>query len=404
MSGQKVKKPVRLSGKRAAREILLLSTVASVSPEGKERLSSLLSGEVDWKHLMNLAVLHDIAPLLFRNLQANELNGLVPASHLHRLDQIYHQTLYRNVIFSDELSRVLTAFNQRGIPVISLKGTALAEMLYDNPALRTTSDMDILVRLDDLSRAGSLLAELGYEQAASLSRQSHPFHGAPYHRQATLPVFIELHWDLEDEKLINAPKHEIWGRARTLHLQVGDTLMLSPEDTLLFAIVQLCKSFDQLKALSDIAEMLRKYRDVLDWRYILESARSWGIAAGAYYSLKLAADLLEAPAPAGVIRELKPLAWRRALIGFLTDRDSFISRIKWNKLRDETLVLLRGLMMRNIRTTVLVLKKYRGPNKRGGKLRTAFWIALVFVTILGLKTVRAVSFGAVSPVQRKLRN
>jgi len=381
---------------------LLLSAAAGLSIHNKERISALLSGNVDWKYLINLALLHDIAPLVSHSFAANGFNDRVPAPYIQRLDAAYHQTIYKNVILSDELSGVLSAFNRHGIPVISLKGTTLAEMLYDNPALRTTSDMDILVKPGDLPRARSLLVELGYRQTESQPQQSHPFHGAPFYRQAALPVFIELHWDLEDEKLISAPVQEIWSRAQTLRLQGGDTLILSPEDTLLFAVVQLCKSFDQLKVLSDIAGLLRKY-DTLDWPYILGSARRWGIAAGVYYSLKLAADLLEAPVPLSALRELKPRAWRRMLIRFLTDRNLFISRIKWDKLRTETLVLVRGLMMRNARQAVLVLKKYRGPGKRGGRLRTVLWIFLVFVAMLGLRIARAVSFGAVDPVENKLQ-
>ena len=399
MSSQKTTKPPKsLSGKRAAREILLLSTTANLSPEKKERISSLLSGKVDWKYLMNLAVLHEIAPLISRNFAANGLNIQVPKPYLDQFDKIYHQTLYKNVILSEELSRVLSAFNQRGIPAISLKGTALAEMLYENPALRTTSDMDILVKPDDLLRSHALLIELGYQQTISESQQPHPFHGAPYYRQAALPVFIELHWDLEDEKLIPTRRQEIWSRVRTLSLQGIRTLVLSPEDTLMFAIVQLCKSFDQLKVLSDIAELVKKHKESLDWRYILESARAWGIGTGVYYSLKRAKDLLEAPVPSFVFRELKPEPWRRVIIEFLSSQESFVSRIKWKKLRDETLVLVRGLMMKYPRQTVLVLKKYRGPDERGAWLRTIIWIILVFIAILGLKTVKTVSFGIINPV------
>lgn len=371
------------SGRRAAREILLLCTTANLSPERKERISSLLSGNVDWKYLLDLAEFHGIAPLISRNFTVNDLNSRVSKPYLQRLNEIYNKTLYRNVILSDELTKILSAFNQRGIRVISLKGIALAEMLYENPALRTMSDMDILVQPDDLPRASSLLIEMGYKQLTSPVHQAHPFHGAPYYKQTTFPIFIELHWDLEDEKLMSTPMEKIWGRAQTLQLQWGKTMTLSFEDTLMFSIVQLCKQFDHLKVLGDIAELMKKYQRALDWRYIVDSAHSWGIGTGVYYSLKRAQDLLEAPVPPSVIKELKPKTWRRGIVEFLLSQEVFISPIKWYKLRMETLVLVRSLMMKHARQTLLVLEKYRGVGERGAWLRTAIWIILVFIAALG---------------------
>ncbi len=389
---QLTKKPrLYSSGKRAAREILLLCTTANLSPERKERISSLLSGNVDWKYLLDLAIFHGIAPLISRNLAVNDLNSRVLKPYLERLNEIYNKTLYRNMILSDELTKILSAFNQRGIPVISLKGIALAEMLYENPALRTMSDMDILVQPDDLKRASSLLIEMGYAQLTLPNYKIHPFHGAPYYKQTTFPIFIELHWDLEDEKLMSTPREKIWSRAQTLQLQWGKTMVLSLEDTLMFSVVQLCKQFDQLKVLGDIAELIKKYKGGLDWRYIVNSAHSWGIGTGVYYSLKRAQDLLEAPVLLSVIKELKPKAWRRCMVEFLASQVIFVSPIKSHKLRMETLVLVRGLMIKHARQTLLVLEKYRGVGERGAWLRTVIWIMLVYITALGRNIAGVIS-------------
>lgn len=370
---------------------MLLCTTANLSPERKERISSLLSGNVDWKYLLDLAIFHGIAPLISRNLAVNDLNSRVLKPYLERLNEIYNKTLYRNMILSDELTKILSAFNQRGIPVISLKGIALAEMLYENPALRTMSDMDILVQPDDLKRASSLLIEMGYAQLTLPNYKIHPFHGAPYYKQTTFPIFIELHWDLEDEKLMSTPREKIWSRAQTLQLQWGKTMVLSLEDTLMFSVVQLCKQFDQLKVLGDIAELIKKYKGGLDWRYIVNSAHSWGIGTGVYYSLKRAQDLLEAPVLLSVIKELKPKAWRRCMVEFLASQVIFVSPIKSHKLRMETLVLVRGLMIKHARQTLLVLEKYRGVGERGAWLRTVIWIMLVYITALGRNIAGVIS-------------
>ncbi len=370
------------SGRQAAGEILILCTTTRMTSGNKERLSGLLAGKVDWEYLMSLVEFHNIAPLVYHNITENNLGDRVDKSCLERLQATYNDTLYRNVVFSSELARILSAFNRQDIPVIALKGLALAEMLYGNMVLRTMSDIDILVSADDLPRAGALLKEMGCEQSASPDRTSHPFHGAPYIKKGKAPFSIELHWNLEDERLISVPVARIWERSRTLKLQWGEPRVLSLEDTLIFSAIQLYKEFDRLKILGDIAVLIKKYEGDLDWRYIMDAARSWGTGTIIYYSLRRAKDLLEAPVPPGILEELKPEAWRRWAIGFFSSHEALLTPTNWLKIREETLIIVRSLMMSRCHQARLVLEKNRGKGKRAAWLRTTAWIIIMCIRSL----------------------
>jgi hypothetical protein len=367
-----------LSEGRAAREILLLLATASLSPDRKKRISRLLAGKVNWRYLLDLAEFHNIAPFISYNLTANGLASQVPKPYIERMCQTYNATLFRNVILAHELVRVLTVFSQRRIGVITLKGTVLADQLYGNLGLRAIADIDILVKPEELAQAGSLLMEIGYKKLTAQQEQCHPFHEV-YSRQTQFPLFIELHWNLDDEKLVSVPGQIIWHRAQHLQMQEGSTMVLSLEDNFLFLSNHLIKHDDQLlRSLCDIAELLKRYSTALDWDYIIKSARSWGIEIGAYYSLKQAKELLGAPVPVSTLRALKPKLWRRWVLNFLVSRETFMSPIKWDKLRSETLVLVRSLMMKCANRTALVLANFRGRGKKGVWLKAIFWIVLVF--------------------------
>ena len=95
--------------------------------------------------ILDSIVCHGITSLVASNLMVNGLRDRIPDHYLDRLNRVYTSTLYRNMLLSGELNNILSAFNKHDIPVISLKGTVLAEVLYENPALRATADMDILV-------------------------------------------------------------------------------------------------------------------------------------------------------------------------------------------------------------------------------------------------------------------
>ena len=171
-----VKNTSSLAGRRAAREILLLGTTATLSSDNMKRLSTVLAGTVDWKYLFNLAEYHRVGPLIAYNLTRNDLANQVPALYLERLSQIYTDNVHRNVFLSDELVKILSIFNQNGIDVITLKGTVLGEQLYVNPGLRTTHDIDILVQPDKVPQASNLLQKMEYSESTLPDEIEHPFH------------------------------------------------------------------------------------------------------------------------------------------------------------------------------------------------------------------------------------
>jgi len=388
VSGQDRSSP---PGRRSSREILLLCATANILPGRKERISQILAGTIDWRYLLDLAKFHDVAPLIAHNLVNNGLGNLVPQPCLERLKQIYNSTLYRNILLSDELTRVLAVFRQHGIAAIVLKGTTLAEQLYGNPALRTVVDIDIMVRPGELSSASSLLVEMGYEQLVPPQTWYHSFHKAPYRKQRKFPVFIELHWDLEDRRLVAIPQQDIWNRAQWLKLPGGNIMVLSPEDTLLFLSNNFSKQGGRkLRSVCDIAELIKKYDRVLNWDYIVKSSKSWNIEVALYYSLRWAHDLLGAPVPISSVRALKPGVWRRCLLGLLMNQEFFISSIRLDKLRAETYIVARSLMMKHGRQMLEVLSRYRDAEKGAKWLRTASWVILVFGAALARNTIRAI--------------
>jgi hypothetical protein len=379
-------------GRQAARDILLLAAAASISPEIKERISGILDGAVDWKYLLDLAETHSITPLIAHTFLTSGLIKQIPQPYSERLNNDYHNNLYKNVILSDELSRLISIFHRFGIPIIPLKGTILAEQLYGNPGLRTVADIDIVVQPDKLSPASSLLLEIGYQQSASKQTWDHPFHEAPYYKRGQLPFTIELHRELENPRLVTIPHDDIWRRAQELKIQGETVLVLSPEDNLLYLANNFSKPDNFiLKSLCDITELLKKYDGIMDWDYIMDSACSWQIKTSVYFSLKLARDILGAPVNVSIIQALKPRLWRRGTLEFLVSQKDFVSPIKRLKLRTETYVIVRGLMMKHARQTLLVLEKYRGAGEKWPWLRTVIWIILVFVAALGKNIPRVIS-------------
>ena len=201
-----------------------------------------------------------------------------------------------------------------------------------------------------------------------------------------------LHWNLDDRRLVAIREEDIWRRAQPLQMQGASTLVLSPEDTLLFLSNHLTKEADKLlKPICDITELLKKYDGNLDWDYIIKSARVWEVEAAVYFALRWSQELLGAPVPPSAIEILKPRAWRRWLLEFLVNREFFIAESKPTRLRDEIYTMARSLMMKHRHGAVLVFTKNHGDSEKGFRPRTAFWIALVLSAALGRNIAKFIS-------------
>ena len=131
------------------------------------------------------------------------------------------RTLARTVWLQAHLAAFLRACAEAELPVIVLKGAALAETVYPRLGLRDFRDLDILVRPADAPRARAVLECLGY--AADETHWHDLLTGddcqADFARQTSGgPVVLELHTDFVNNDLLRdqvaAAGEDLWRRAR----------------------------------------------------------------------------------------------------------------------------------------------------------------------------------------------
>ena len=98
----------------------------------------------------------------------NESPAGVSSSHRHaapgRPYSPRAQALGRTLGADRVTAEVVGAFGRAGIRSVLLKGPAIARWLYDDGALRTYMDCDLLVPPDGFHRAEEILEELGFER------------------------------------------------------------------------------------------------------------------------------------------------------------------------------------------------------------------------------------------------
>ena len=114
------------------------------------------------------------------------------------LQQDYYHAAAKNLMIGRQIQTAIDALTEAGIPVILMKGPALARTVYPDPALRLSSDIDLLVKPKDIPRAERVLEGLGY---SCLARNFENLRNEDHHDIFIPPgkgLPIELHWSIDN--------------------------------------------------------------------------------------------------------------------------------------------------------------------------------------------------------------
>lgn len=305
-------------------ELLLCCARTSLDPEKAGRLRALLREEIDWECLLRMADEHGMEPLLYRHLDAT-FPEAVPVAVLEQLRNRFHGNSMRNLFLTRELLNLLKELEARGVPAVPYKGPALAALAYGNLALRVFSDLDILIRRQDVTKAGELLVSLGYrpeyqptrsQEATFLRTQCE----CPFTREDD-GTMLDLHWEIVERHFSFALDPErLWERLERTSLGGVTVLTLSPEDLLLILCVHGSKHlWQRLSWICDIAELIRIH-ERLDWERLMEQARALGGVRMLFLGLSLANGLLGAALPEKVSQTVHADPAVRELTGRLRER------------------------------------------------------------------------------------
>jgi hypothetical protein len=223
----------------------------------------------DWTAVINKAHKHSITPLLYQHLK--QFNTQIPTQALERLNKIYLNAFLRNTYIYNELSKILSNANKDNIPIVVLKGAALAESVYSNIALRPMKDLDLYIKIEDVQKINDLLIQLGWKSRQELEDIDHILETG-YSLRYEIPLLpIDLHLRVPELSELN-----IWANVTSIKIGSTDTLVLKPEILLVFLCYHLyehaCDELAELIKFYDIILILRKYREDIKWDYFIQMA------------------------------------------------------------------------------------------------------------------------------------
>ncbi len=401
---------IAIMNMRPEEQLLLCCTRTKLSKDKGDEIRKLMNNGLDWDYVLQMGKAHGLAPLLYYHLYRIDYEHRIPQSIMERLRNIYYGNLVHNISLDSELNKILNTFEKEEIPVVVLRGLALAQIIYKNIALRSTIDIDLLVQKKDLSRVVRALLELKFTSPqAGLARKEYSaelcFVKRVICREKSLPtVYIDVHQDITSsirlKRIIKTDTEGVIRRAHPTRIENVNMLAMAPEDLLLHLTLRHC--FERLIRLCDIAEVIKAKKSELDWQFLLERTKESRITSIMYYTLWYAQQLLEAPVPEYVFKKLMPSWWRKSMLDVLLSKAVYPDDS--NSLSRGRKYFLQILMVDGLIDVFLVLWTVMFPSSewlayyygrpRAKKPYLSHFINLFAVLLSGIRDILRISFNS----------
>lgn len=274
--------------------------------------------EAEWEAALTLATKERVLPWLLSQLE--ETSASIDPYIQALLHDAQRQNSIEAFFWCGELKGLLTAFHVEDLPVIPLKGPALAERVYGGVKMRTCRDLDLLVHGHDFARAQILLGRLGF-----VAGESNDFH----QRWIRGAMMVELHRDVADPHLFDFDIEGAWRQARPTTFHGIPTWQFSPEDEYLFLCIHAVREeFGRLGVVLDVAlathllggSTERRFRPEVE-RLCRHGVLGYSIATQCIPQLCAQVPLLEDPK---VVHALGPVA-KDFTNSLLTESDTYLS-------------------------------------------------------------------------------
>jgi hypothetical protein len=145
-------------------EFRLVAACAMWPPSDRrtEAIRTAGAGPIDWHRFLRVARRHEVIGLVHLGLTQAQLD--VPPGIPREIGIEAATIVHKSLALAREALRLQSLFNEAELPVLFVKGAALALQAFGNLGLRSGQDIDLLVNYETLPAAIALVLRAGYHR------------------------------------------------------------------------------------------------------------------------------------------------------------------------------------------------------------------------------------------------
>jgi hypothetical protein len=290
--------------------LLLACINTTSSPQEKSaRIDHLLQKPIEWDYFTRLVMTHGLASTVCAELKSKLGPSGVPLEIFAGLRFWAVSNVKTMDLVVTQLAAVMSRLGAAGICTVTLKGPPLSQLVYGDISVRTSSDLDVLVRPVDVPVAAELLISAGF---SSRTYDRKAFTSGFFRNtsddftSATAPVAVDLHWRTQERYFPYGPDDDkIWSRSETVFVKGQEVRTLGAGDHLLYLCAHASKhGWPNLASVLDIAALLRA-RPELDLGALIAEAGRLRFKRMVVLALALAHNLVTAALPNEALRAIR---------------------------------------------------------------------------------------------------
>jgi FlaA1/EpsC-like NDP-sugar epimerase len=270
----------------------LLLQMLSIDDEHENALPFEALPIPDWEKIIQSALKHNVAALLYLRLKRTGMYEKVPLKIAERLRRIYLYFVKVSMHQQYWVGKLLELLDHHGLPVLVLNGLHINENIYHNIAARPISNLHFLSKTKNLWRKHAI-----HNQINRIIRLG----------GLDISINSKMHYPNFDKKI---HIQKLWQRAQINSIAHCKIYVPCPEDLLLHLCLKFVYfyqyRFSGIQTLCDIREILYQHGTGLNWNNILAESRKLSMSNAMGLMLILAKDLLNAPISAETILMFGP--------------------------------------------------------------------------------------------------
>lgn len=196
------------------------------------------------------------------------------------VEKYYFRSQKRYQIAKDTAKHIVGLFNKAGIQPLMIRGITIADLLYYDPAIRVFSDIDFVVSSEEFSQAYNILSMFPKH---SKMKTCTTFTVDSYNEE-NLKLYIDLHGFYPTEnrgigEIILGYDYgnyvmQFYNRSKIVDSSIGSIRTIGENDLLQYLCIHftkhLIKGGGYLLGLCDIAFLIHRYGEYLDWDEIIK--------------------------------------------------------------------------------------------------------------------------------------
>lgn len=239
----------------------------------------------------------------------------------------YFAAMAENSLHQEALRLMLAAFAGQQLPVVLLKGVAVANY-YPSPSQRTMSDVDVWVRPEAIPAVVSQMKQLGFlpqsGEGARPGLTGKIKYGRPKWQRGQIEIHTYPFTGAWLTRFGRVDSEAMWQNCRPITIQKEPALLPAGADLIIHAAVHLAinHQFDPttMRGLVDI--LMVAQQEMIDWPALLARAAQWRLATALWLVLDVIGQLFAWPLPPN---HWQPSAGRQAMLRWFVRPERVLS-------------------------------------------------------------------------------